>query len=124
MINGFMNETAPLSDKELEAVPVLVSVLKQAYGKDNAIYNQQLCSLVPGLTSARLRKIINHIRQNGLVQCLIASSKGYYIAETEQEMKDYEDSLLGREMAIREVRQSIADQRMSRFSDGWQGRLF
>lgn len=119
-----MNETAPLSDKELEAVPVLVSVLKQAYGKENAIYNQRLCSLVPGLTSARLRKIINHIRQNGLVQCLIASSRGYYVAETEQEIKDYEESLLGREMAIREVRKSIEDQRMSRFSGGCQGRLF
>ena len=124
MINGFSNETAPLSESELEAVPVIVSALKQAYGKDNALYNQQLCSLVDGLTSARLRKIINHIRQNGLVQCLIASSKGYYIAETEQEIRDYEESLLGRELAIREVRESIANQRNARFNGGFQGRLF
>lgn len=124
MINGFDKETAPLSDAELDAVPTIVSALKQAYGKENALFNQQLCAMVPGLTSARLRKIINYIRTNKLVQCVIASSKGYYVAETEQEMKDYEESLLGREMAIREVRQCIADQRQTRFGDGFQGRLF
>jgi hypothetical protein len=31
------------------------------------------------LTEARLRKIINHIRVNGLLHWLIATSKGYYI---------------------------------------------
>lgn len=126
MLNGFDKETAPLSENELRAIPTLVSALKQAYGKENALYNQQLCRLAEGITSARLRKLINYIRQNGLVPCLVASSKGYYVAETEQELLDYEDSLRGREAAIREVREAIADQRKIRYNGalGTQGRLF
>lgn len=123
MINGFTNETAPLSDRELDCIPVVENELKKAYGKDRAVYNDRLRELT-GLSSARIRKVINHIRVNKIVPCLVASSKGYYIAETEQELIEYEESLRRREGAIREVRQAIADQRMIRYSGGTQGRLF
>ena len=39
----------------------------------------------------------------------------YYIAETEQELLDYETSLEGRERAINEVRESIRRQRMAKY---------
>ena len=124
MINGFDKETAPLNDSELSELPKIVMALKRAYGKDNAIYNGYIRALCPGLSDARVRKIINYIRTNGLVPCLIASSNGYYVAETEEEILTYEDSLKGRELAIRQIRESIADQRKARFSGGYQGRLF
>ena len=124
MLHGFGDQTAPLTDTELEAVPIFVAALKNAYGRDNALYNGNLRALFPGLTEARVRKVINHIRTFGLVPCLIASSNGYYIAETEDEMLAYEDSLLGRELAIRQIRERIADQRNARFHQGYQGRLF
>ena len=124
MINGFSNETAPLTEKELACLPIVVTALKNAYGKANAIYNDNIRELCPELTEARVRKIINHIRTNGLVSCLVASSKGYYVAESEQEILDYEESLLGRELAIRQIREKISDQRKARFGQGYQGRLF
>lgn len=127
MLPGFDTQTAPLSDAEREALPLLRQRLLQAYGKDGAVYNDELQRLT-GLTSARIRKCINHLRttedKSLSVPCLIAGSKGYYIAETEQEIKDYEQSLFGREMAIRQVRARIAEQRLARFSGGYQGRLF
>ena len=125
MINGFTEHTSPLTDKELGALPVVEKALKNAYGANNAIYNDQLRKIT-GLTSARVRKLINHIRTNGIVKCVVASSKGYYIASSEQELLDYEESLMGRESAIREVRRAIADQRMMRYSGvlGMQGKLF
>lgn len=67
------------------------------------------------ISDARVRKLINHIRTKDLVPCLIATSNGYYIAETEQELKEYEESLLGREEAIRNVRLSIQRQRISKY---------
>lgn len=115
MINGFQNETAPLTDRELSVLPEAVAVLKTAYGKDKAVYNDRL-QRITGLSSARIRKLINHIRSNDLVPCLMASSKGYYIAETEEEILDYEESLRGRELAIRNIRHKIAEQRAARFS--------
>lgn len=67
------------------------------------------------ISDARVRKLINHIRTKDLVPCLIATSNGYYIAETEQELKEYEESLLGREEAIRNVRLSIQRQRNRKY---------
>lgn len=58
-----------------------------------------------------MRKIINYIRRSGLVKGLVASSTGYYVAESEQDLIEYEQSLKGRERAIREVRMSIRKQR-------------
>ena len=60
---------------------------------------------------ARIRKIINHIRINGMVIGLIATSDGYYIAQTQSEIDNYLQSLKGRENAIKAVRVSLERQR-------------
>ena len=116
MINGFENETAPLADWELDLIPRVAALLSTAYGKDKAVYNQTILALCPELKSgARVRKVINYIRTEGIVPCLIASSKGYFVAETELELLEYEDSLTNRATAIFEVRNKIAEQRRERF---------
>lgn len=115
MIKGFDKETQPLTDYETGVLlPLLVRGLQTKIGHNSAVTNRYIVSqLKPtyNVTEARVRKIINHIRTADLIPGLIATSEGYFIAETEQELKDYEMSLLGREMAIREVRESIARQR-------------
>lgn len=115
MLNGFNDQTAPLTGKELEAIPTITNALSNAKGKANAIYNQRLQRLT-GFNSARIRKCINYIRTRGLVECLIATSKGYYIADTEKELLEYEDSLLCRATSILDVKYSISEQRKKRFS--------
>ena len=121
MIKGF-SETDPLSDYELKTVlPQIVRGLLRKVGKANAITNSAIvrgrkANLNLSLTEARVRKIINHIRCHDLVPCLIATSNGYYIAESEQELKEYETSLLGREEAIRNVRLAIQRQRARKFN--------
>lgn len=112
MIQGFEEETAPLSAKELELVPIFVGALKQKIGKDKAVTNTDIRA---GMKSAkginvppsRVRKIINYIRMNDLVPCLIATSAGYYISQNKEELKKYIESLMGRERAIRAIRQQI-----------------
>lgn len=121
MIKGF-SETDPLSDYELKTVlPQIVRGLLRKVGKANAITNSAIirgmkANLNLSLTEARVRKIINHIRCHDLVPCLIATSNGYYIAESEQELREYETSLLGREEAIRNVRLAIQRQRTRKFN--------
>lgn len=124
MINGFDNETAPLTDIELDMLPSVIGVLKSRYGKESAITNKNLRESFPDLTDARVRKLINHIRNNNLVPCLIATSKGYYVASTEQELRDYEDSLRARADAIMSVCESIKQQRTARFGGPHQLSLF
>lgn len=122
MIQGFSEQTEPLTEQEEQVyLPPIVRGLMTKHGKGCSVTNK---AIVDGLkrnlgihiTEARVRKIINHIRTHDIVPCLIATSNGYYIASSEQELKEYEDSLLGREAAIRQVRQSIQRQRIARYS--------
>lgn len=115
MIRNFEKETHPLTEYETGVLlPILVKGLITKKGSENAVTNKHIVTaLKPGykISDARVRKIINHIRTHDLVPGLIATSEGYFIAETETELLEYEESLKGREDAIREVRLSIARQR-------------
>ena len=121
MITGFEELTEPLTEKEEKVyLPPIVQGLRAKIGREKAVTNK---AIIQGLrvnrgikiSEARVRKIINHIRCNDLVPCLIATPEGYYIAQTEQELLDYEESLAGREDAIREVRMSIRRQRRGKY---------
>ena len=112
MIKGFTEQTKPLSPYEMEMlVPRIISGLQKVVGKEKAITNSKIVALLKKegykLSEARVRKIINHIRVNGLVERVIATSDGYYIATSEEEMVEYIESLKGREDAIRAVRRSF-----------------
>lgn len=121
MINGFELQTEPLTEREETVfLPPIIQGLSNKIGRRHAVTNNGImrglrvnCGLV--ISASRVRKIINYIRCNDLVPCLIATSEGYYIAESEQELLDYEESLAGRECAIRNVRQSIQRQRMQKY---------
>lgn len=122
MIQGFQEQTEPLTEYEEQTLlPQLVRGLQLKVGKAMSVTNKAIIegmnrNLGLKMTDARVRKLINHIRIHDLVPCLIATSQGYYIAESEQELRDYEESLLGREAAIRSVRLSIQRQRQRRYS--------
>ena len=45
-----------------------------------------------------------------MIKGLIATSKGYYIAQSRQELEDYIKSLQGRENAVKELRKNITKQ--------------
>lgn len=111
----FEQETSKLSEYEMdELMPVMVKCLQNKVGKENAVTN---CYMVEKMqehgykiSEARVRKIINYIRIHGLIDRLMASNKGYYITEDENEMSNYIQSLIGREEAIHEVRLAMESQ--------------
>ena len=121
MIQGFDRETAPLTDYERNTIlPALCTILKNRIGCRSAITSKRMISLLEGykISEPRVRKIVNHIRNNDLVPCLIANSDGYYVAQSNEEMMTYEESLLGREEAIRSVRKAMERQRKIVYGDG------
>ena len=121
MLQGFEEQTEPLTEyEESELLPQIVRGLRMKIGKAMSVTNKNIVegmkrNLGLKITEPRVRKIINHIRIHDLVPCLIATSQGYYVAESEQELKDYEESLLGREEAIHSVRMSIQRQRIQKY---------
>lgn len=115
MINGFTNETKPLSEYERDTLtPIIVRGLSMKIGKERAIKNSEICARLRmqgyRIDNARLRKVINHIRVNALLPGVIATSEGYYIATTKTEMADYIASLESRESAIHEVSVALRKQ--------------
>ena len=128
MIKGFDKETAPLCEYETGVLlPIMIKGLQTKIGKRSAIKNGQIVKTLKSsykITEARVRKLINHIRTNDIIPGLIATSEGYYTAQTENELIEYEESLKGRENAIREVRVSIERQRKKLYSAEKQTELF
>lgn len=115
MLNGFEKQTEPLTDYESNVLlPLVIRGLKIRFGEKNAITNRKMTVVLRNqgyeISEARVRKIINHIRNNALVKRLIATSKGYYIATDINELGDYIDSLRGRESAIAAMRVSMEKQ--------------
>lgn len=115
MIENFDQETAPLNDYEQQTLlPVIARCLANKVGKDKAVKNTFICKRMKeagyNISEVRVRKIINHIRTNGLVPCLVATSAGYYVTHDKEELRQYISSLCSRESAIREVRMAVARQ--------------
>ena len=100
-------------------LPILMKGLEMKKGKENAVTGK---GIVYGLRNAGLRiderrvcRLINHMRTNDLVVGLMASNRGYYITSNEEELIVYEESLLSREAALKDVRMSMQRQRRSMF---------
>ena len=111
MINGFEQETEPLNDYEQSLVPIFIQGLKTKLGKESAVTNDAMIAgldkMGHKLNQARVRKIIAHIRNKQLIKGLMASSKGYYITNNPEEIKDYIESLQGRIEAILAIKRTF-----------------
>jgi len=129
MIVGFEEITEPLTEYEQTMLlPVFVRCLATKVGRDNAITNAKMIERMKlagyKVDGIRVRKIINHIRDYALVPCLVATSKGYYVATTDFELAEYEESLKGRIQAISSILDSIHLQRKQKFHHHVEQNLF
>ena len=119
MITNFEQHTAPLTHHEITLMHHVVHLLRNEARKGAEISNQHIAErfapLCHSLGSARIRKIINHIRLTGLVPRLLANSKGYYISNDAREVDDYIASLHQRAGAILAVEEAIQKQKIKLF---------
>lgn len=116
MINGFETQTAELNDyEEKTLLPLMVKGLKSKIGKSRAITSSQMINGLKTkghkVDSSRIRKIIHHIRITGLVECLMATSKGYYISNDKKEIDNYIESLIQRAESIQRIANQLQHQR-------------
>ena len=110
MIENFEHETATLTKEEIRAASIIARRIAGNVGVKNAVTSSRIIEAMKGqgieLTGARVRKIINYIRRNGLVKNLVASSNGYYVERDPAKLRAYVDGLLQRSEAIRAVAKS------------------
>ena len=116
MLKGFESHTQPLSENELRhEVQLLAREMIKHRGEDRAMSNGSIRDWFARnygikVGDAKVRAYINAIRTNGWCRHLIASSRGYYVATSVQEVEDYCRSLRGRENAIKAVRLSLQEE--------------
>ncbi len=114
MIDGFENETKPLTELEQSLVQKFVNSLQRrtkANPCSNAYIIRKFSERGIKLTGARIRKIINHIRTHHLVNNLVADNKGYYVTQDPAEVERYTQSLYQRAEAIINVAKSFVNGR-------------
>jgi hypothetical protein len=113
---GFEEQTKPLTDWERNhLLPIMVHGLKTKVGQEKAITSSEIINALRRdpynykgkVNGARVRKVINHIRIKGLVQNLVATSKGYYIEMDRAAIENYKQSLRDRIASIQAVLNSF-----------------
>lgn len=113
MIRGFEDITSELSEYELGLVPSFVKGFSKRIGKENAITSREILKKMQSesLSGARIRKIVNYIRNGDYFgdYILKATSDGYYLTNDPKEISDYVTSLEGRENAIKQIRLRMLD---------------
>lgn len=127
MIKGFEKITEPLThDEELLCEVVLSGLVLRS--KENPVNGKEICSKINArlskygtkckMTEPRLRKIINHIRVNGIAP-VMATSNGYFISYDPATIADQIKSLRDRATGI-----FAAASGLSKFLTPNQAKLF
>jgi hypothetical protein len=116
MLATFEKFTNELNDYERTVLlPLMVRCFERHVGEDTAITNREIVQKMQAcgyeISDARTRKIVHTIRRDSLVPCLVASSKGYFVADKINQISDCIDSLQGRENAISVVKNALIAQR-------------
>jgi hypothetical protein len=106
MVDRFKNKRGI---KNIVTADTMISAIAKTYGVK--------------LKDIRIRKIIQFIRVNNLVPGLIATSCGYYTAETVAEIKEWIESLKARESAIRQIRE-VAEHHIHLIQNKQQQNIF
>lgn len=112
MIEGFEKQTKDLTDHEKKVLlPLMIKGLAHHIGAENAITNSEICMKLSAkgydINEVKVRKLINHIRNNNLVPRLMATYKGYYVTNDPAELYSYISSLSGRIEAISQIREAM-----------------
>jgi len=111
MIKGFENITKELTPHEMRFVEPLYEVFMSARGKKRAVRSTAIIKhwRVQGrnITDVQIRKVVNLFRKNKTIKGLCGSSRGYWIENNVEELKNYELSLNQRINEITEIRETV-----------------
>ena len=87
MLKGYEIITYELTDEELKLVEPIIKGLEVRIGKENAVTNKEIQKAM-NLSSARVHKIIQHIRTNNIVNGICSNGRGYYVAKDIHELEE------------------------------------
>lgn len=113
MITGFENITTDLTPYQIDTiVPAVVDLMTFRIGEHMAITSNKAIRELKrdhdiNVAQPTFRKVINHIRIHGLIDNLVATSRGYYIAGSRSDCERYLESLGQRIRSIEMVHDAL-----------------
>lgn len=116
MRNNVRKENRQLSNYEQNVLlPILIKGLKSKRGKENAVSKNQIMRGLKNhglkINGTSVTDLVRYIRINDLIVGLMASTNGYYVGSSNQDLVRYEQRLKRHEAALRKVRMCIKRQR-------------
>jgi len=103
-IINFEEYTIELSKDEMKVAVLLAKKISLNVGKENAVSNERIIKAFGKydvkLKPSKVRKMIQFIRQEGLVSNLCANSRGYFVAANQTEVNEYVKGLQQRVNSI------------------------
>lgn len=115
MITGFKEYTQELNEYELtRLLPAIMAGMKTKIGQENAITNSAIVKAMKAagfkVQEPRVRKILHIIRVSGMIDGIVGTSKGYYIARNREEWQTYLRSINERLTHIQTLRDALTNQ--------------
>ena len=110
-----LSSFATLDKREKELLlPLLIKMLNHRDGKENVFSNtkirQSFIDMGEVVSEKQIRKLVYYIRNNGLIELLIANGEGYYIAEHSQDIESWLKMQRGKIEAMKQTINSIQSQ--------------
>lgn len=105
------NNEAKLTAHERDAIlPLVIQILKHRETKQKVFSNTKIRIVLKEfgeeITEPQIKRIVFHIRNNGLVDLLLANSEGYFVAEN---IKDVEEWMKMQKGKIEAMTQTLAN---------------
>lgn len=117
MLTNFEDLTKPLTDTELQLVPIIAAGLRRKIGKHMAVTATQITDGLAKqghrLPGPRVRAIIHHIRVEGIVPLLCSSSAGYYVGtadDVRRTIQSQEERIRSQQAAVQALKKQYAAQ--------------
>lgn len=95
-----------------QVVPLVVEKLQKTTTKNQIVSGPEISASIYKhhgikISGSLLRSMLHYIRVNGLVKCLVATTKGYYVTTNTLEMRVYLKSLTKRIKLIGVLRKAL-----------------
>ena len=99
-------------------VPLVCDLLTKANGRPlpSKVITQAIRKLGHVCNSRSVRRVINHIRCEGLVPCVASSTKGFYVANSVNEITECIYTLESLAGSIQEVIEALKQQRFIKYN--------
>ena len=106
-------------------LPLVIQILQHRETKQKVFSNLKIRNVLKefgeDISDAQIRKMVFHIRNNNLIDLLIANQDGYYVANNIEDIKTWIDRHKGKMRAMEKTLESIEAQFEKKKSSLLQG---